>query len=48
MVGILKDIPIENIKIVPCRVNGLRGIMKSSPVGSSSSFGWIAAKGMRD
>jgi hypothetical protein len=24
MVSILKDIPIENIKIVPCRVNGAR------------------------
>jgi hypothetical protein len=45
MVSILKDIPIENIKIVPCRVNGLRGIMKSS-VGSSSSFGRITAKCM--
>ena len=29
MVSILKDIPIENIKIVPCRVNGPRGIVKS-------------------
>src|SRR5439155_25967570 len=29
MVSILKDIPIENIKIVPCRVNGTRGIVKS-------------------
>ena len=48
MVSILKDIPIENIKIVPCRVNDLRGIMKSSLVGSSSSFGWITAKCMRE
>jgi hypothetical protein len=32
MVGILKDIPIEDIKIVPSRVDGLRGIMKSFPV----------------
>jgi glyoxylase-like metal-dependent hydrolase (beta-lactamase superfamily II) len=29
MVSILKDIPIENIKIIPCRVNGPRGIVKS-------------------
>jgi glyoxylase-like metal-dependent hydrolase (beta-lactamase superfamily II) len=29
MVSILKDIPIENIKIVPCRVNSQRGIVKS-------------------
>ena len=29
MVSILKDIPIENIKIVPCRINGPRGIVKS-------------------
>ena len=29
MVSILKDIPIKNIKIVPCRVNGPRGIVKS-------------------
>ena len=29
MVSILKDIPIENIKIVPCRLNGPRGIVKS-------------------
>jgi len=29
MVSILKNIPIENIKIVPCRVNGPRGIVKS-------------------
>jgi glyoxylase-like metal-dependent hydrolase (beta-lactamase superfamily II) len=29
MVSILKDIPIENVKIVPCRVNGPRGIVKS-------------------
>ena len=29
MVSILKDIPIEHIKIVPCRVKGPRGIVKS-------------------
>lgn len=29
MVSILKDKPIENIKIVPCRINGPRGIVKS-------------------
>jgi len=29
MVSILKDIPIDGIKIVPCRVNGPRGIVKS-------------------
>ena len=29
MVSILKDIPIENIKIIPCRVKGPRGIVKS-------------------
>jgi len=29
MVSILKDIPIENIKIVPCRVKGPKGIVKS-------------------
>jgi glyoxylase-like metal-dependent hydrolase (beta-lactamase superfamily II) len=29
MVSILKDIPIENVKIIPCRVNGPRGIVKS-------------------
>ena len=46
MVSAFKNIPIENIKIVPSRVNGLRGIMKSAPVGSSSSFGWITAKCM--
>jgi hypothetical protein len=45
MLGVLKDIPIETSKSF-CRVNGLRGIMKSSPVGSSSSFGWITAKCM--
>ena len=34
MVSILKDIPIENSKIVPCRVNGPRGIVKSFLVSS--------------
>ena len=29
MVSILKDIPIDGVKIVPCRVNGPRGIVKS-------------------
>jgi glyoxylase-like metal-dependent hydrolase (beta-lactamase superfamily II) len=29
MVSILKDIPIERIKIIPCRINGPRGIVKS-------------------
>src|SRR5262245_53487922 len=29
MVSILKDKPIDGIKIVPCRVNGPRGIVKS-------------------
>jgi len=29
MVSILKDKPIEGVKIVPCRVNGPRGIVKS-------------------
>jgi glyoxylase-like metal-dependent hydrolase (beta-lactamase superfamily II) len=29
MVSILKDIPINGVKIVPCRVNGPRGIVKS-------------------
>jgi glyoxylase-like metal-dependent hydrolase (beta-lactamase superfamily II) len=29
MVSILKDIPIEHIKVVPCRVKGPRGIVKS-------------------
>ena len=29
MVSILKDIPIENIKIIPCRVKGPKGIVKS-------------------
>jgi hypothetical protein len=29
MVSILKDIPIENIKIVPCRIMKSRGIVKS-------------------
>ncbi|MGH7827207.1 MAG: MBL fold metallo-hydrolase, partial [Candidatus Binatia bacterium] len=29
MVSILKDIPIDNIKIIPCRINGPRGIVKS-------------------
>lgn len=29
MVSILKDIPIEGVKIIPCRVNGPRGIVKS-------------------
>jgi hypothetical protein len=27
--GNLKDIPIDGVKIVPCRVNGPRGIVKS-------------------
>lgn len=29
MVSILKDKPIDGVKIVPCRVNGPRGIVKS-------------------
>lgn len=29
MVSILKDIPIDGVKIVPCRVKGPRGIVKS-------------------
>ena len=29
MVSILKDIPIDGVRIVPCRVNGPRGIVKS-------------------
>ncbi len=29
MVSILKDIPIEGIEIIPCRINGSRGIVKS-------------------
>lgn len=29
MVSILKDIAIEHIKIIPCRINGPRGIVKS-------------------
>jgi glyoxylase-like metal-dependent hydrolase (beta-lactamase superfamily II) len=29
MVSILKDIPIDGVKIVPCRVRGPRGIVKS-------------------
>ncbi len=29
MVSILKDIPIEGIEIIPCRINGPRGIVKS-------------------
>src|SRR5262249_7401931 len=29
MVSILKDIPIENIRIVPCRIMKSRGIVKS-------------------
>lgn len=29
MVSILKDIEIEHIKIIPCRINGPRGIVKS-------------------
>ena len=29
MVSILKDIPIEHVKIIPCRVKGPRGIVKS-------------------
>jgi glyoxylase-like metal-dependent hydrolase (beta-lactamase superfamily II) len=29
VVSILKDIPIEGVKIVPCRVKGPRGIVKS-------------------
>lgn len=29
MVSILKNIPIEGVRIVPCRVNGPRGIVKS-------------------
>jgi len=29
MVSILKDIPIEGVEIIPCRLNGPRGIVKS-------------------
>lgn len=29
MVSILKDTPIEGIEIIPCRINGPRGIVKS-------------------
>ena len=29
MVSILKDIPIDGIEIIPCRLNGPRGIVKS-------------------
>ncbi len=29
MVSILKDIPIDGVKVVPCRVKGPRGIVKS-------------------
>ena len=50
MVSILKDIPIENIKIVPCRLNGLRGIMKSFLVTGGVQFQiWLdSAKCMRE
>ena len=29
VVTILKDIPIAGIEVIPCRVNGPRGIVKS-------------------
>jgi len=38
MVSILKDIPMDNIKIVPCRVNGLRGVVKSFLVTGGVEF----------
>ena len=39
MVSILKDIPIEGVKIVPCRVNGPRGIVKSFLVAGNERLG---------
>jgi hypothetical protein len=52
MVGILKDIPIENIQIVPCRVNGLRGIIKSFLVAGEHRLilvdtGFVASRNIR-
>ena len=49
MVSILKDIPIDGVKIVPCRIAmPNRGVVKSflSPA-KGASFSWIPARRTR-